>query len=195
MKTVVLTLLLLSASMMAAQNANIDEKGKSPIETKFAVGGQIRMELCPSGTEIVGKDEKEIRVSYSARHDDGDVRVQLKVDGDQAILRVANCPHNNFQISIAVPKTTDLYVRMPAGQIDVVSVAGDKDLQLHAGQMNIELGNAEDYRKVDASVLTGALNVPAFDIAKGGLFRSFERSGPGNYRLHAHIGAGEIDLR
>ncbi len=191
----VFTAFVVLAAMAVAQNANIDEKGKSPIESKFSVGGQIRMELCSSGTDIVGKDEKTIRVSYTARGDDSGVRVRLQVDGDRAILKVTNCPNNNFRLSIDVPKTTDLYVRMPAGQLDVTSVAGDKDFELHAGQMNIDVGKADDYRKVEASVLTGEVNAAAFQVSKGGLFRSFERSGSGNYRLHAHVGAGQIDLR
>ena len=27
------------------------------------------------------------------------------------------------------------------------------------------------------------------------LFRSFDQRGPGKYRLHAHVGAGQVDLR
>ena len=30
---------------------------------------------------------------------------------------------------------------------------------------------------------------------KDGLFRSFEKSGPGHYRLHAHVGAGDLNLK
>jgi hypothetical protein len=32
-------------------------------------------------------------------------------------------------------------------------------------------------------------------VEKGGLFRSFEERGNGKYRLHAHVGAGELTLR
>jgi len=48
---------------------------------------------------------------------------------------------------------------------------------------------------VDASVNSGELNAAAFNVEKGGLFRSFSQSGPGKYRMHAHVGAGELDLR
>ena len=195
MKTAILVSLVLLASMTAAQNANIDERGKSTLESKFMVGGQIRMELCSSGTDIVGKDEKEIRVSYTSRGDDSNVRVRLQVDEDRVIIRVTNCPNNNFRMTIEVPRATDLYVRMPAGQLDVSGVVGDKDFELHAGQMNIELGKTDDYRKVEASVYTGEVNAAAYQVSKGGLFRSFERSGSGKYRLHAHIGAGQIEIR
>jgi len=60
--------------------------------------------------------------------------------------------------------------------------------------MSIEAGKPESYANVDASVNSGAIDADAFDVHKGGLFRSFERSGPGNLRLHAHIGAGQIEI-
>jgi hypothetical protein len=43
--------------------------------------------------------------------------------------------------------------------------------------------------------MAGGLDASAFDVAKGGLFRSFEHHGPGKYRLHAHVATGGIDLR
>jgi len=43
--------------------------------------------------------------------------------------------------------------------------------------------------------MTGSIEASAFDVSKGGLFRSFEQQGPGKYRLHAHVMTGEIDLR
>jgi hypothetical protein len=43
--------------------------------------------------------------------------------------------------------------------------------------------------------MTGSIEASAFDVSKDGLFRSFEQHGPGKYRLHAHVLAGEIELR
>jgi hypothetical protein len=36
---------------------------------------------------------------------------------------------------------------------------------------------------------------PLFTSAKSGLWRSFKTSGPGKYRLHAHVGVGAMTLR
>jgi hypothetical protein len=52
----------------------------------------------------------------------------------------------------------------------------------------------EKFRR-DASVTTASIESSAFAVSKGGLFRSFEQRGPGRFRLHAHVIAGEIDLR
>jgi hypothetical protein len=84
---------------------------------------------------------------------------------------------------------------MFAGQMDVFDVEGDKDTELSFGQLNIDVGKPEQYGRVDASVNSGQLQADAFDVSKGGLFRSFDRTGPGKYRLHAHVGAGQVVLR
>jgi hypothetical protein len=186
-------LLLVSAVASFAQDAKIDELGTSPVEAKFVSGGHIRMDLCSSGVEIIGTDSPAMRVSYHPARDG--VRVRLQTSGDRADLRVTGCTHNNFQVRIEVPKSSALYVRMMAGQIDVEDVTGDKDIEVSFGQLNVDVGKTEQYARVDASVNSGEINASAFSVDKGGLFRSFDQRGPGKYRLHAHVGAGQVDLR
>lgn len=185
--------LLLSTAFMAAQEAKIDELGKSPVEVKFVSGGRIRMELCSSGVQIIGTDNSGLRVSYYPGRDS--VRVRLQTSGDRADLRVTGCAHNNFQLRIEVPKSSALYVRMMAGQVDVDDVTGDKDIEVSFGQLNVDVGKTEQYARVDASVNSGEINASAFEVEKGGLFRSFDQRGPGKYKLHVHVGAGQVDLR
>lgn len=185
--------LVLSSAVVVAQDAKIDELGKSPVEAKFVSGGRIRMDLCPSGIQVVGTDEAALRVSYHPERDN--VRVRVQVTGDHADLRLTGCPHNNFHVRIEIPKSSALYVRMLAGQLDVEDVTGDKDVELSFGQLNLDVGKTDQYARVDASVNSGEINASAFDVEKGGLFRSFDQRGPGKYRLHAHVGAGQVDLR
>jgi hypothetical protein len=195
MKMLVFVSLVLSSTLVIAQSQSIEEVGKSPVEAKFAAGGQIRMDLCPSGAEIIGRDDDHLRVSYDSWKSHDDVKVRVDVMGDHADLRVSGCPHNNFHLTVEVPKSSDLYVRMPAGEMNIRDTVGNKNVEMHAGQLTVDIGQPADYAHVDASVLTGDLEAPPFDVSKGGLFRSFERSGPGKYRVHAHLGAGEIDFR
>jgi len=194
MRTVLLTFLLLSASFLFAQDANVNETGKSPTEAKFVSGGKVRMDLCSSGIEVIGKDSDALRVEYDSGRGN-DVKVRIQVAGDRADLSVSHCPNNNFQVRVEIPRSSSLYVRMLAGQLDVRDVTGDKDVALSFGQLNVDLGKAEQYARVDASVNSGQLNAAAFNVDKGGLFRSFSQSGPGKYRVHAHVGAGQLDLR
>ena len=193
MRTIVLLFATLSTTLLAAQDTSIEEVGKSPVSERFASGGRVRMDLCSSGIEISGHDENALRISYSPEH--GAVRVRIQVSGDLADLKVTGCPRNNFTVKIELPRSSALYVRMFAGELDVRDVVGDKDVELHFGQLNMDVGKAEDYREVSASVNSGELDASAFNISKGGLFRSFSRNGRGRYSLHAHVGAGELDLR
>ncbi len=134
-----------------------------------------------------------MRVSYHPERDD--VKVRIQISGDRADLQITNCPRNNFRATIEVPKSSALYVRMFAGELNVRDITGDKDVVLHFGQLTMDVGKPEDYARVDASVNSGQLNASAFNISKGGLFRSFDQSGPGRYRVYAHVGAGQLDLR
>jgi hypothetical protein len=179
---------------MAPKTVDIAETGKQPIEISFPSGGSLRMDLCSSGVEIRGVEENIVRLSYESEKDTSGVKVRLKTSGSEASLEVDRCPHENFRITVEVPRQADLHVRMVAGQLDVKGIKGNKDLELSFGQLGVEVGRKEDYAHVDASVVTGEVDGAPFDVSKGGLFRSFERKGTGTYRLHAHVGAGQVSL-
>ncbi len=81
---------LLSAQQTFAQDDKIEEIGKSPVETEFAPGGRVRLDLCPSKSELIGRDDSMLRVSFRPERDD--VRVRFQVSGDRADIRVSDCP-------------------------------------------------------------------------------------------------------
>jgi hypothetical protein len=193
MRAILLLLVTFSTGALISQDKKVEETGKSPVVTKVSSGGRIRMELCSSGIELLGHEEDTLRVSYDPER--GNVKVRIQVAGDQTELSVRDCPRNNFTHRVEVPKSTALYIRMFAGELNVRDVVGDKDVELHFGQLSMDVGKAEDYHRVSASVNSGELDAPAFNVSKGGLFRSFAQTGSGKYRLHAHVGAGELDLR
>lgn len=193
MRSVLMALILFGSAFVASQDVNIDRSGESPIEAKFAPSGKVRVDVCPGAIKLVGVDDSALRVSFNPERDS--VHVRLNIRGDRADLRVTGCPHNNFQVRIEVPKSSSLYFRMFAGQLDVYDITGDKDIEVTFGQLNIDAGKAENYASVDASVNSGSIDANPFDVHKGGLFRSFDHSGSGKYRLHAHVAAGQIEIR
>ena len=196
MRSFLLALLSLNTALLCAQDANVEARDRTPVEAKFSPGGHLSLDLCSSEAELKGTDENLVRVSYHSERDrTNNVTVRLKTSGGKAYVKVRGCPHNNFLLTVELPKSSDLYVRMFAGELNVQGITGNKDVQLHAGQLTMEIGQPADYAHVDASVVSGELDAVPFDLSKGGLFRSFDRSGPGKYRLHAHVGAGELDLR
>ena len=122
------------------------------------------------------------------------VKVEIKRTAANADVYVST-RHNNFQATIEVPRRSNLWVRLSAGEMVVEDVEGDKDVQVLAGRIQIDVPHPEQYGHRDASVTTGSIESSAFDVSEGGLFRSFEQPGPGKFRLHAHVITGEIELR
>ena len=187
--------LLCSAISMAQSVHPAKQVDDSHFELDFRRHGEVRMRIQPSALQISGTDEDKIKVHYwSDREDTSDVKVRLESSGNTADVYVGKGPQNDFHVEIQVPKKSDLYLRITAGKVDINNVAGDKNIELSAGELNIQVGDADDYNEVEASVYTGDLNASPFGVNKGGLFRSFHKKGPGEYRLYAHVGAGQIRL-
>jgi hypothetical protein len=185
------------ADQTAGKPLQVTEVGKDSFQADFVSGGQLRMHIRSGELRVIGSDENKIRVNYSGKNGSktSDVTVSLKTVGNNAELRVSGGPHNDFRIEIQVPKNSGLYLRMPAGDLEVNGLTGDKDVEIHAGDMTLGVGKADDYGHVDASVNAGDLDAQPFGVSKGGLFRSFDKHGGGKYRLHAHVGAGDLVIR
>ncbi len=190
---VVLTILLIASGAAYAQA----DHPEATAQQKFISGGTVRLHLEAGGYTIRPTDAENIVVTCHARSEERlkEVKVEIKLAGSHANVYVTNTPNNNFNATIEVPRRSNLWVRLTAGQLTIGNIEGDKDLEIRAGQMSVSIPRPQDYGSRDASVTSGAIEASAFDVSKGGLFRSFHQQGPGKYRLHAHVIAGEIDLR
>jgi len=185
-------LILLVPCWLNAQNAD----GTSA-QQKFISGGSIRLHLESGGYTIIPGDSENIVVRCTANTEQQlkRVKVVVKASGASAEVYVSETPHNNFQATIEVPRQSNLWARLTAGELDVRGVEGDKNIEVLAGRIQVDIPKPELYGHRDASVMTGSIEASAFDVSKGGLFRSFEQHGPGKYHLHTHVMTGEIDLR
>ena len=191
MKSSTLLLLLLAPVLVHAQ------AHEATVQQKFISGGSIHLHLEAGGYTISPSDSDDIVVTYRAHSDSSLQRVKVTISpsGSNAEVIVSDTPNNNFSAVIEVPRRSNLWIRLTAGELVVESLEGDKDLELRAGEMQVDIPHPEEYGHCDASVLAGSLAASAFDVEKGGLFRSFDHHGPGKYRLHAHVMTGEINLR
>jgi hypothetical protein len=189
--------MLTAALVLASANLPAQEAPEATVQQKFTSGGAIRLHLQAGGYNITPTDSENIVVTCRARSDGQlrTVKVAIKPAGASADVYVLDTPHNNFTATIQVPRHSDLWVRLTAGELDVGSVEGNKDLELNAGSLRVDIPRPQEYGQRDASVTTGSIESSAFEVSKGGLFRSFSQHGPGKYRLHAHVMAGEIVLR
>jgi hypothetical protein len=192
------TVLTLSVASGAAQTKlDVKDIENHPFTANFNSGGKLRMYLRSGDFRIVGGSDNRItvRITGGNAYRASDLRVQLEGSNNLANLTVSGGPKNDLEVTIEVPRKTGLFVRMPAGNLELRHVIGDKDAELHAGELIIEVGEASDYSRVDASVYSGGLEASPFGESHGGLFRSFHKEGNGRYHLHAHVGAGDLTLK
>jgi hypothetical protein len=165
------------------------------VEKPYKAGNNIKLDLSAGDYTVQAGSSDKIVVRYRVEEPSELNKVKVEVlTGTPAAKIYVDGPHRNFTVTIELPARSDLYVRLSAGDITVKGIEGNKDIECHAGDMDIYVGKADDYGEVDASVRFGDLDAPAFKVSKGGIGRSFSRQGPGKYRLHAHLGAGDLTL-
>ena len=188
---------LAAAAAFGETKFDVRDVVNHPFSADFSPGHRLRLHVRSGEIRIIGTDENRISVELSGRkaHEAGEVRVRMTENEGDAVLRVTGGHKNEITTTIRIPRRTDLYARIPFGDVSVENVEGSKDIELHAGDMTIEVGNPADYAHVDASVNSGDLDGLPFGEEHGGLFRSFHKTGEGKYRLHAHVGAGDLTLR
>jgi hypothetical protein len=169
---------------------------RQPFSADFGAGGRLRLSIRSGEIHIVGTNDPHVSVALSGRSSHGEKARKLKVrfrrDGRDGEMQIAGGPQNDLTITVRVPSKTDLHARIPFGEVEIQNVHGSHDVEVHAGDLTIEVGDPRDYAHVDASVGAGDLDGGPFNEYKGGLFRSFEKEGEGRLRLHAHVGAGDL---
>jgi hypothetical protein len=183
--------LMASAAGWAETVGDCDHPIEAPLRSRAA----LVIESRPGEVEITGTDAEVIRVSCTVDHSAQDVELRFSGTPGYGRLNVTSPVRNeNLHIKIEVPRKTNLRFHMGAGQVTVDGVAGDKDIDLYAGQITVSTGGG-NYKSVDASVDIGDVNASAYGVDKGGFFRSFTKKfEDGEYRLRVHVMTGQIEL-
>jgi len=197
MRRVFLTVFVVATALAAvsfAQATGDPPPASSSLERSFRSGGRIFMELSAGEYRITGSTADRVRLDWSVRESAQLRHVHVRADINGGDARLITSGPNNFRVGIEVPTRADLYVRLTAGELTIAGIEGNKDVELHAGEVTIDVGRAEDYNRVDGAVWAGELHASPFRVRKEGLFRSFDWRGSGRYRLHAHLKAGELRL-
>src|SRR6266568_428109 len=116
-RTMILLFWLVSAAVVFAQQGTEHNAGDGTAQEKFVSGGTIRMHLEAGSYTIEGSDSSDIVATCTAdtpeqlRH----VRVLIRTSGTNAELSVKGTPHNNFHATIEVPRLSNLWLRLSAG--------------------------------------------------------------------------------
>jgi hypothetical protein len=193
-----LTVYLLFAPVAFCQTAhettNLQRQG---FETNLASGTTLRLHLHEGYFRVVGSDSEKISIRVQGNNVEQaqNIKIQLKRSGSTVELKLSNVPKKELQVTIEIPRSTNLYARMRGGDLSVQGVAGDKDLELTGGALTIQVGSPEDYSHIDLSVKFGNVSGSQFGDPKGWLGNAVRREGTGKYRLHAHVMAGDLVLK
>jgi hypothetical protein len=184
-------------TLAQSQKAEATSFPDRPFQADFPSGSQLSIHVRSGDVRVVGREDNKVTVRVSAKDWEKakEIKVRFERLQNSGELNISGGPKNDVQITVEVPRATGLFVRMPAGQLEISEITGDKDVELHAGELIVAVGNPADYSHVDASVMSGGIEAPPFGEDHGGLFRSFHKSGNGKYKLHAHVGAGDLNLR
>lgn len=192
----IVTLVALASGSMPA-SAGESQTGRVHYEFDIASGKTLSLDIRSAEVVIEGSETTKFTIGFDGEKADRatEVKVTYKDKGDVIECGITDGPHNDLRILIGVPSLTNLVVRMSAGVLQLSEVRGSKDVKMHAGDLDIDIGDADDYASIDASVTTGEIDVSALGAETGGFFRKFHRSGPGSFRLLAHMGAGQLTLQ
>jgi|SRR5215470_8352494 len=192
-----LALVLLPFSSVAKNKTEISERGVAHFEAAIPPTVRVALHIRSGEIHIVGSEDGKLSVDISGRNKDkiDDLRYRLTSSSESAELHISGGPKNDLTIEVHVPRNLELYARIPAGDVTVENVSASKDVQIHAGDLTIFVGNPADYSRVEASVTVGGLEASPFGESHGGFFRSFKKSGNGKHTLYAHVGAGDLTLK
>ena len=194
---------VLGCCALAIAGSNETREEKLPVDgqtlqTDLTSIRAVRLHLQYGDFRIVGgseSDEITIRADGKNAARAKNMRVKIRRTGNALDVTFLHVPKNEVQVTIAIPRETSLYARMRAGDLAVDGVTGDKDLELVAGDLSIQVPEAADYGPVDLSVRFGDVSGSQFGNPKGVVGNSVKRDGNGKYRLHAHVFAGDLTLK
>src|SRR5215813_2586589 len=169
---------------------------KKTVEKAFASGGDVQLRLSADDYKVVPTNDDRIIVSWDASKDlNGRVRATIHTSGSQATVQT-NFPRDFRKrpaLTIQIPSRSNVKVRLSAGDLTVGPVEGNLDVEVHVGDLRLEIHDPERFASVDASTTVGELMPGPFkQNPKGWLGGALKCQGSDAYKLHAHVGTGDL---
>jgi hypothetical protein len=156
-------------------------------------GGTVRLDLAAADYRVTASPDDRIRVTPRTKADQVSTRITTNLFGTRATVRVAG-PSDGFEADIQLPARVRVVVELAGGSLHVSGVEGSKDIAAGTGNIEIAIGNPEQYRRVTASVQNGELQASAFgESARGS--GSMQWTGNGAYELRVRLDRGRVTLK
>jgi hypothetical protein len=160
----------------------------------WAAARELEIELTAGSVRIVPGAAGRVRVLAPVHTDDDEnVELRAKYSGDGGAGRLDVRARDELVVTIEVPPSVALTVKMSAGELHVGPITGDKDVKLAAGELVLHAAETDQAADVQLRVLTGEITWKKLGVERGGLFRSYEREGSGS-KLRARVTAGELRI-
>ena len=160
-------------------------------------GGQVELRARFGDLRVIPTNDPEVSITYTMHSNHEGFLRNVELDSQGSASKVVfklRAPHNgSVDVELKVPAQSDLFLRVSAGDIRVGAVEGNKDVETHAGDIDIVLPEHSDLGLVDASTHAGDVRAP-FGKPRGWIGGSLRYEGSGHYRLHAHTFAGDVQL-
>ena len=192
-----LTISILAAIFFSLSAASLlaGKEYSDSLVTEFEDGGEITIKLSAGEHEIAVSPDDNIRVHWKVKELDEleDIDAKTGIFGSSAIVEVDG-PRRGFETVVEVPEHSDLVIKISAGDVHVGNIKGNREINLRAGDLNIEVGDSSDYSHVKGSLWAGDISAGPFDEQASGLFRSIEWRGEGDHKLHFKLYAGDVQI-
>jgi hypothetical protein len=171
-------------------------------EAAFDAGGVVIVDANVGDVRVRPAEEGgHIKLVITARNFDDAAAAphwirEFAVNGSQAKIALQMPKHgeHNFDVTLYVPKHSDLRLNLEVGDLTIEGVTGNTDAEVGVGDLHMTVPDPHAYRAVAMSVHIGDVDAKAFGLEPSGfLGKSVERQfSAGSYRLKLHTGIGDV---
>ena len=145
-----------------------------------------------------GSDPAHLVVRYTPDprkpEQEKDVLLRSRTHGSSIQVEIRAPMSLSVDAELEVPSPLSLEVHMTGGDLTVEGVEGDKNLQLFAGDLKVDVGSLKSLQEAEVSTRVGDADVPSGGTEHGWLGHTWTYQGPGLYRLYAHTTFGDVNL-
>ena len=171
-------------------------------EASFDSGGVVILDANVGDVRVMPTDrEGKLRLVITSRKQEDATAAphwvrEFAVSGSQAKIQLEMPKHgeHNFDVTLYVPKRSDLRLNLEVGDLTIQGITGNTDAELGVGDLKMIVPDPHAYRAVAMSVHIGDVEAGAFGLEPSGLLgKSVERQfSAGSYRLKLHTGIGDV---